>query len=186
MKKKRHNKLNPQEELFCSHYTALGASTFNRKEASAIAAGYSEKSARNAATGLLRRPEIMERIRELHAENLERNQITVDSVYQNILHDRELARARGDISSAIRCDELLGKSLLLFADRHVITGPQDALQEMDADERRKLCDATQIALKSLSKADPNAVQADIIDAQSQAPRLPEERTDQPPEFPDYA
>ncbi|MBN2513579.1 MAG: terminase small subunit [Sedimentisphaerales bacterium] len=108
--------LTPQEELFCSNFCAIGTDTFSRREKSALAADYSPASARNQATALLARKDIQLRIRELSVSLLEKNEITAESVLRNILHDRELARNRGDIGTAVRCDELLGKYLNLWRD----------------------------------------------------------------------
>lgn len=108
--------LTPQEELFCSNFCAIGSETFSRREKSALTAGYSPASARNQATALLAREDIQLRIRELSVSLLEKNEITAESVLRNILHDRELARNRGDVGTAVRCDELLGKYLNLWKD----------------------------------------------------------------------
>jgi phage terminase small subunit len=107
---------NPKQDRFCVLYTTIGAETFGNGTKSAIAAGYSEKSAYSQACNLLKNPKIQQRIRELHKENMRRNNVTTDSVLANIEHDRMLARQKGDISSAIRADELQGKYLAMFTD----------------------------------------------------------------------
>jgi phage terminase small subunit len=124
--------LEPREDLFCSNYTAIGTETFSHKERSAVSAGYSEKSAGNAATALLRRPEIQQRIDELKAENRRRNNVSTDSVVENLTHDRDMARAKGDWAAAIRADELIGKTLGCFTDVQVLDEP--ARRELDAQE----------------------------------------------------
>jgi hypothetical protein len=121
---KTTKQIDPRSDLFCSCYTAVGAPTFNHKEASAIAAGFSEASARNRATALLRLPVIQQRINELKEANRERNNVTVDSVIENLTHDRDSARAKGDWSASIRADELLGKMLGCFTERTELVSPE--------------------------------------------------------------
>ena len=106
--------LNPKEQLFCSHYTAIGTPTFCHAERSAIQAGYSEKSARNSATALLKRADIQKRIAELNNENLSRNRVTTDKVLRDLENTRILALDKQDLSTATRCSELQGKYLALF------------------------------------------------------------------------
>jgi len=127
--------LNPKEQLFCSNYCAIGTPTFCRTEKSAIAAGYSEKSARNSATALLKRPEIQERISELNKENLSRNNVTVDKVLTDLEHTRLLAIEKGELSTATRCSELQGKYLVMFSDKHVFSPSEQ--QQLTAEQREK-------------------------------------------------
>ena len=51
--------LKPRERKFCEEYLRLG-----KKEAAAIAAGYTEKSARNAATRLMKKDECLVHTRD--------------------------------------------------------------------------------------------------------------------------
>ena len=112
--------LSPKEELYCSNYTAIGTPTFGFKERSAVAAGFSEKSARNTATKLMKRPEINQRISELNAENMSRNNINTDKVLSDIEHTRLLALEKQDLTNARECSNLQGKFLALWrADRPV-------------------------------------------------------------------
>ena len=120
--------LSPKEELFCSNYTAIGTPTFGFKERSALDAGYSEKSARNTATALLKRPEIRQRISELNAENMSRNNVTVDKVLSDIEHTRLLALEKQDLTNARECSNLQGKYLALWrADRPVESLPVEPI-----------------------------------------------------------
>jgi hypothetical protein len=137
--------LEPREDLFCSHYVAIGEPTFSHKKASAEAAGFAEPSAANQATKLLRRPDIQERIRELHTANMQRNMITVDKVLADLEHDKLIAREKGDIASAIRADELQGKYLALFADRQIVDEP--ARRELDEAEEAEAVALSHLRLK---------------------------------------
>jgi hypothetical protein len=130
--------LDPREDLFCSNYTAVGTETFNHKEKSAVAAGYSEKSAGNAATALLKRPEIWQRITELHEQNMKQNALTVASVIADIRHDRDAARAAGKTADALMGDKLLGQTLALFVDRQQVDEPKlRELTEQEAEDARE-------------------------------------------------
>lgn len=55
--------LTPRERRFCEEYLKTG-----KKEQSAIAAGYSEKSARNQATKLMKKDEVLAYIRDAQAQ----------------------------------------------------------------------------------------------------------------------
>lgn len=143
---KKTKEFDPRSDLFCSNYTAVGTPTFGHKERSAVDAGFSEKSARNRATALLRRPVIQQRISELQAANRQRNNVSVDSVILNLTHDRDSARAKGDWQAAIRADELLGKIVGCFAERVQFVAPE-IQRELDASERAGLCAIARIRLE---------------------------------------
>jgi phage terminase small subunit len=84
--------LTSKQDSFCVHYTTIGAETFGNGTKSAVAAKYSEKSAYSRACDLLKNPKIQQRIKELHAENRSRNNITVDKVLADLEHDKLIAR----------------------------------------------------------------------------------------------
>ena len=115
--------LTPKQESFCIHYTTIGAETFSHGTKAAIAAGYSETSAYSQASALLKKPEIRERIKDLHAENMSRNGITVEKVLADLEHDKLLAREAGQFAVAKECSIAQGKYLAMFADRHLIENP---------------------------------------------------------------
>ena len=133
-------KLTPKEESFCIYYTSIGADTFCHGTLSAERAGYAKASARTAAWKLLRVPKIRSRIMEIHAENMSRNFISIDKVLNDLEHDKALARAKGDISSAIRADELQGKYLSMFSNKHVFAREHEELRvrDIDPEEREDL------------------------------------------------
>ena len=133
--------LNPKVEAFCMFYTSLGEKTYGMKAASAIAAGYSEASAKNTATELLRDPAVQQKIKERNAANLSRNDVTTDKVLSDLEHTRILALEKGDYATACRCSELQGKFLALFVDRQVIDEP--ARRELDAAEEADARDYAQ-------------------------------------------
>jgi hypothetical protein len=127
-------------ETFCQAYTCIGTATFNKAEKSAILAGYSESSARNAGTRLLRSPEVQKRILELHEENCGKQFVTEETVLANISHDREMAREKKDFATAAKCDELMGKFLCMFSEKfklvnEVAPPPEMSKGETEAAER---------------------------------------------------
>ena len=99
------------------HYTTIGSETFGNATKSATAAGYSEKGAYARGSELLRIRKIIDRISELHAENMSRNNITVDKVLADLEHDKLLARKHHQYSVAKGCTELQGKYLAMFTDK---------------------------------------------------------------------
>ena len=140
--------LNLQHEMFCTAYACLGAETFSHATKSAIKAGYSEKTAYSQGSKLLKKPEIQQRIRELFAAHLSRNNVTADSVLLNIAHDRQLARDKGDLAVSLRCSELEGKFLELFSNyRMSIDLEVPALDEEQKIEARAIA---RIRLREMS------------------------------------
>ena len=134
--------LTPKQESFCVHYTTIGAETFSNGTKSAIAAGYSEKSAYAQASALLKNPEIRERVTQLHSENLGRNGITIDKVLADLEHDKLAAREAGQYGVAKGCSELQGKFLCMFVDRHMTEGADTIreLSERQEEEARRIAE----------------------------------------------
>ena len=129
-----------KQEAFCVHYTTIGAETFSNGTKSAIAAGYSEKSAHVQACAMLKKPKIRQRMTELHSENMGRNQITTDKVLADLEHDKLLARKASQYGVAKSCTELQGKYLAMFTDRNVIEQSEQrkAYDEREAQEAMRL------------------------------------------------
>jgi hypothetical protein len=121
-------------ETFCIAYTTIGAETFNKSEKSAIEAGYSESSARNAGTRLLRNPEVQKRILELHEENCGKAFVTETKVLADIEHDKIKAREKGDYASAIKADQLHGQFLAMFSEKFRIMNEGTPPPEMSKEE----------------------------------------------------
>ncbi|MHC5075187.1 MAG: terminase small subunit, partial [Planctomycetota bacterium] len=110
------NELTAKQESFCINYTSIGSETFGNGTKSAIEAGYSEKSAYSQASALLKNPKVRERIKNLHAENMGRNNMTVDKVLADLEHDKIMARRAGQYSVAKECSVAQGKYLAMFKD----------------------------------------------------------------------
>ena len=142
--------LTPKQESFCVHYTTIGAETFSNGTRSAIAAGYSEKSAYSQACTLLKKPEIQQRVRELHSENIGRSNITIDKVLADLEHDKLVARQAGQYGVAKGCTELQGKYLAMFTERRLI---EDADKIKELTERERI-EARRIACFLLTSRTP--------------------------------
>ena len=109
--------LSQREAAFAVHFTTIGSDTFSDGKKSAVAAGYSERSAHVAASRLMKRDKVRNRISELHSENMQRNLITTDKVLADLEHDKVMARKHNQYSVAKGCTELQGKYLAMFTDR---------------------------------------------------------------------
>jgi len=135
-------RLGQKADGFCIHYTTLGAETFGRAERSAIAAGFGAKSARNRGTALLKKPEVRERISQLHAQNMRENFLTTAKVLNDLEAVRISAVEANDRMGALRASELQGKHLGMFSDRLIQTfedaGRQHELDEAELEEAKQL------------------------------------------------
>ena len=109
--------LSQREAAFAVHFTTIGSDTFSDGKKSAVASGYSERSAHVAASRLMKRDKVRNRISELHSENMQRNLITTDKVLADLEHDKVMARKHNQYSVAKGCTELQGKYLAMFTDR---------------------------------------------------------------------
>jgi len=113
--------LTPKEEAFVKAYADPESATYGRATKSAEVAGYQESH--NASWKLRRRPRIIARIGEY--EKLTR--VVIGRVLTDLEHERQLALAKGDIASAIRASELMGRHLTMFTDM-VFVDPAPAFQ----------------------------------------------------------
>jgi phage terminase small subunit len=133
-------KLTAKREAFCRNFTCIGSPTFGNGTRSAIAAGYAESSAAVMACNLLKDRRIIDRINELHAENMVRNMITVDKVLSDLEHDKLMARENHQYAVAKSCTELQGRFLAMFTDHQIVDDPARAKQltEKEAEEARRI------------------------------------------------
>ena len=110
--------LNAQERRFCDAYTDIGKPTCANATKSAIAAGYSEKSAHTQGWRLLRRGPIKQRVAELRG-------LSTDKVLSDLEATRLAALGKGDLAVATRCSELQGKSLKMFVEKTEVNTGDD-------------------------------------------------------------
>jgi len=146
--------LKPKQDSFCVNYTTIGSDTYGNGTKSAIAAGYSENCAHVTACNLLKQEAIKDRITALHAENMQRNMITVDKVLADLEHDKLLARKAHQYSVAKGCTELQGRYLAMFTD-NVNTEPMPEPKPMSDEERAIYQEAAKklLALESTRRRD---------------------------------
>ncbi len=118
--------LSQREAAFAVHYTTIGSDTFSDGKKSAVAAGYSDRSAHVAASRLMKREKVGKRISELHSDNMQRNLITVDKVLADLEHDKVMARKHNQYAVAKGCTELQG-IVCFLSDRY--QRPPDPLSD---------------------------------------------------------
>ena len=106
-------RLTDKQEAFVNEYVNNG---FNATKA-AIAAGYSEKGARQTASETMAKPYIQEAIEELKAVNAEYYRVTTDSLMRELEEARELAIKTGNPASMINAS--MGKAKLTGLDKPV-------------------------------------------------------------------
>lgn len=114
-------KLTPKQKQFCLEYLI----DLNATQA-AIRAGYSEKTA--CAIGLenLGKPLLAGRIQKLMEKRSAKTEITAENVLTSILDTRTKLKDSEQYSASLKADELLGKHLKLFTEKHEVTGKDGA------------------------------------------------------------
>lgn len=110
--------MNKKQNAFATEYVK----DHNATQA-AIRAGYSERSAYSQAHDLLKKPEIMEAIKELEDAAAARSAVTVDKIVNRLNKIAEDPHAKD--ADKIRADELLGKYLGMFTDKVHVSGQLD-------------------------------------------------------------
>lgn len=114
------SELNNKQESFCLEYIK----DHNATQA-AIRAGYSKKSARNIASVMLSKPNIKNRITELQFKAIQKTDITVDRILDEIksiafVNTLDIAKDETKnikTNDKLRALELLGKFKQMFVDR---------------------------------------------------------------------
>ena len=107
--------LTPKELAFCEAFANPESATFGSARKSAEAAGYREPH--NAGWKLRRRPHIIAKLREYHAAVT----VAVGRVLADLENERRLAVEKGDLATAVRASELMGKHLGMFIERGMMT-----------------------------------------------------------------
>ena len=110
------SELTPRQEEFCQQWIIDRVGV-----AAAIRAGYASQSAHVQASRLLRHAKVKTRIEQLQKEAAERNKVTVDRVIAQLSDLRDKAVAAGQMGPAIRAEELRGKTIGCFVDKHTVT-----------------------------------------------------------------
>lgn len=109
----------------------------NRTQA-LIRAGYSEKGARQSAHRLMQSPAVIAAIDEATARMTAKLTLTAEAVLENINRMSLKAEFVGDYNAGLRGQELLGKHMKLFTEKHehggIGGGPvQFVMSEKEAD-----------------------------------------------------
>ena len=141
--------LTAQEEAFCQAFGNPESETFGKQEASAEAAGYS--GARTAAWRCMRRPRVKKRLQEIY----DASEFSVGRILTNLLHDRKLAEAKGDISAMVRADELCGKHLRMFVERQEINARDDEPMTDEEEAYHREYAAWRLDQEALKNRPPN-------------------------------
>ena len=105
-------KLTPKQEMFCREYLT----DLNGTQA-AIRAGYSLKTANEQAAQHLAKVSVQSRIKELITCREIEIQVTAGYVLKGIIETVSEAREHGELNTALRGYELLGRHLGMFNDK---------------------------------------------------------------------
>ncbi len=155
--------LSQREAAFAVHFTTIGSDTFSDGKNSAIAAGYSDRNAHVAASRLMKREKVRNRISELHSENMQRNLITTDKVLADLEHDKVMARKHNQYSVAKGCTELQGKYLAMFTDR-MQTEQSEQQRELTATQAHEARRIAEIRVREVMQGDVGSPPAEIVDS----------------------
>lgn len=134
---------NVKHELFCQTIVA-GSS----REEAYLRCGFRGKAenANNYGTMLLAKPEIKKRIGELLNNSASRAEISRKEILERIAEDWDTCRRLGQMSSALKAGELLGRELhKMFTERKEIGGPGD----FDSKSEEELKKIVQDGIKEL-------------------------------------
>ncbi|KAB0670284.1 terminase small subunit [Oryzomonas sagensis] len=110
--------LTNKQTLFVNEYLV----DLNATQA-AIRAGYSARTAHVAGYNLLHKPEAAEAVRKGLQERAEKLNLSGEDVLRSIVDIRGKAVTGGNLTQALKANELLGKHLKLFTDRVEHAGP---------------------------------------------------------------
>jgi phage terminase small subunit len=112
------SQLTAKQERFCLEYVV----DFNATQA-AIRAGYSENAASEIGYENLRKPQIVNHLAGLQAEDATKTQLTREFVIEGLMEIAAFAKVP---SARVRAFELLGKHQGMFTDRLEITQVPDS------------------------------------------------------------
>lgn len=108
-----------KQQAFVEHY--CGDCNYNGHK-SALAAGYSKKTANAISAENLSKPIIKKAISKKMAELAEKIELSVEFIVQKLLLGLQLAEQKKDLVAMARFSELLGKHKAMFTDVHKDAG----------------------------------------------------------------
>jgi len=116
-KKRRQaaGELNERQQLFCEEF--LNPENKFSITAAYIAAGYSHKSASTNAYELYNKPHIQAQIARLKSKRVQRQEVTVSRVVEDLLRIARKAEKEGMFAPATRALELVGKHIGMFHEK---------------------------------------------------------------------
>jgi phage terminase small subunit len=122
-----------KQERFVAEYMVDGNAT-----RAALAAGYSERTATRIGSELLTMPKVRKALDEARARIAAKLELTAEKVLADIARIALKAEAAGEFTAALKGNELLGKHLKLFTEKHehggIGGGPvQFAITEREAE-----------------------------------------------------
>jgi len=106
-------KLNARQQYFVEHYVLTGNAT-----KSAIAAGYSQRSASSIGERLLRKDELAAAVAASQSDLLERVMVDQDMVIAGLLKEATREGDGASHSARVNAWMQLGKHLQMFTDKH--------------------------------------------------------------------
>jgi phage terminase small subunit len=110
--------LNSRQERFVAEYLIDGNAT-----RSAIAAGYSERTAAKIGSELItQNPKVKAAIDAGKQRIAAKLELTAEKVLSDIERIANAAEQNGEFSAALKGKELLGKHLKLFTEKHEVAG----------------------------------------------------------------
>lgn len=109
--------LTPRQSRFVAEYLK----DLNATQA-AIRTGYSPKTAASQASSLLRNPKVRDAVDAGKKSRAKRLELSADAVLGDIVRLSEKAEETGELATALKGRELLGKHLALFTEKHQLAG----------------------------------------------------------------
>ena len=126
--------LTTKELAFVVAYTAIGTDCCGQQAKSAIKAGWSEKTADQQASRLMKTDHITMAIHKIHKRMMDEGMINPHKILSDLQHVKERALAKGDLASANRSIHLQGQYLAMFKDVYQIEESVE-LEEQSKRER---------------------------------------------------
>lgn len=121
--RKPKEELTAREERFVGEYVAGAVDDVRGNGVrSAIAAGYSTKTAKAIASELLRRPRVKAAIKAAQKRIAARLDLSAEKTLGDIARVAAKAEASREYGAALKGHELIGKYLKLFTERHEHSG----------------------------------------------------------------
>lgn len=114
--------LTPKQEKFCQKYIELGNASQAYRLAYPSSQKWKENVVHSKASELLKNGKVLARVSELQEEHRERHDITVDSLTQMLIDDRQLAYQVGNPSAAVAAVNGIAKLHGLVIDKKSHTG----------------------------------------------------------------